>query len=94
MVHPPWMGVDPIVVSAQIINGLQTIISRNSELTKEGAVVSVGSIHSGIRFNIIPESAQMIGTIRTLDKGMKELINKECQSWLKIFPRLMVLLQS
>jgi len=72
----PWMGVDPIVVSAQIINGLQTIISRNSELTKEGAVVSVGSIHSGIRFNIIPESAQMIGTIRTLDKGMKELINK------------------
>ena len=72
----PWMGVDPIVVSAQIINGLQTIISRNSELTKEGAVVSVGSIHSGIRFNIIPESAQMIGTIRTLDKGMRELINK------------------
>ena len=45
-------------------------------MTKEGAVVSVGSIHSGIRFNIIPESAQMIGTIRTLDKGMKELINK------------------
>jgi amidohydrolase len=66
--------VDPIVASAQIINGLQTIISRESQLTKEGAVISVGSIHSGIRFNIIPESLEMIGTIRTLDRDMKELI--------------------
>ena len=70
----PWMSVDPIVIAAQIVNGLQTIISRNSELTKEGAVISVGSIHAGIRFNIIPESAQMIGTIRTLDENMKQLI--------------------
>ena len=72
----PWLGVDPIVVSSQIITGLQTIISRNSQLTKQAAVISVGSIHSGIRFNIIPESVQMIGTIRTLDSGMKELIRK------------------
>ena len=72
----PWMSVDPIVISAQIINGIQTIISRNAELTKEGAVISVGSIHSGIRFNIIPESAQLIGTIRTLDEGMKQIIIK------------------
>lgn len=70
----PWMSVDPIVISAQIINGIQTIISRNSELTKEGAVITVGSIHSGIRFNIIPESAQLIGTIRTLNDHMKQLI--------------------
>ena len=70
----PWMSIDPIVIAAQIVNGLQTIISRNSELTKEGAVISVGSIHAGIRFNIIPESAQMIGTIRTLDEDMKQLI--------------------
>jgi amidohydrolase len=70
----PWQSVDPIVASAQIINGLQTIISRESQLTKEGAVISVGSIHSGIRFNIIPESLEMIGTIRTLDRNMKELI--------------------
>ncbi|MDA9879810.1 amidohydrolase, partial [Flavobacteriaceae bacterium] len=70
----PWQSVDPIVASAQIINGLQTIISRESQLTKEGAVISVGSIHSGIRFNIIPESLEMIGTIRTLDRDMKELI--------------------
>ena len=72
----PWLGVDPILVSSQIISGLQTIISRNSELTKQAAVISVGSIHSGIRFNIIPESVQMIGTIRTLDLEMKELIRK------------------
>jgi amidohydrolase len=70
----PWLGIDPIVVSSQIISGLQTIISRNSELTKQAAVISVGSIHSGIRFNIIPESVQMIGTIRTLDNEMKETI--------------------
>ena len=70
----PWMSVDPILISAQIINGIQTIISRNSELTKEGAVITVGSIHSGIRFNIIPETAQMIGTIRTLDDDMKRVI--------------------
>ena len=69
---PLWKSVDPVVIAAQIVNGLQTIISRNSELTKEAAVISVGSIHAGIRFNIIPETAQMIGTIRTLDADMKE----------------------
>ncbi|MEK9740148.1 MAG: amidohydrolase [Flavobacteriaceae bacterium] len=72
----PWQSVDPIVVSAQIINGLQTLVSRESQLTKEAVVISVGSIHSGIRFNIIPESLEMIGTIRTLDRDMKELIRK------------------
>jgi len=72
----PWKSVDPILIAAKIVDGLQSIISRNSELTKEGAVVSVGSIHSGIRFNIIPETAQMVGTIRTLDEEMKQLIIK------------------
>ena len=75
----PWQSVDPIVTSAQIINGLQTLISRESELTEEGAVISVGSIHSGIRFNIIPESLEMIGTIRTLNRDMKELIRIRMQ---------------
>jgi len=70
----PWMSIDPILISAKIIDGLQSIISRNVELTKEGAVISVGSIHSGIRFNIIPETARMVGTIRTLDEDMKQLI--------------------
>ncbi len=72
----PWASVDPIVASVQIINGLQTIISRESELTKEGAVITVGMINAGIRSNIIPERAKIIGTIRTLDYGMQEFINR------------------
>ncbi|MEJ7683151.1 MAG: hypothetical protein WKG06_35905 [Segetibacter sp.] len=59
------------MVSAQIIEGLQTIVSRQSELTKAPVVISVGAIHSGVRFNIIPEDAEMIGTIRTLDAKMR-----------------------
>ena len=72
----PWSGVDPILISAKIIDGLQTIISREANLTNEAAVITVGKIKSGVRFNIIPESAEMIGTIRTLDYGMKDHINK------------------
>ncbi|EMR03888.1 amidohydrolase [Cesiribacter andamanensis] len=71
----PWNGTDPIVVSAQIINGLQTIISRQTELTKEAAVVTVGQIHGGVRNNIIPEEVQMEGTVRTLDPKMREDIH-------------------
>jgi len=72
----PWSGVDPILISAKIIDGLQTIISREANLTNEAAVITVGKITSGVRFNIIPESAEMIGTIRTLDYDMKDHINK------------------
>ncbi|MBD0776475.1 amidohydrolase [Maribacter sp. ANRC-HE7] len=72
----PWSGVDPILISAKIIDGLQTIISRETDLTNEAAVITVGKIKSGVRFNIIPESAEMIGTIRTLDYDMKDHINK------------------
>lgn len=72
----PWQSIDPILISAKIIDGLQSIISRNAELTKEGAVISVGSIHSGIRFNIIPDTAEMVGTVRTLDKGMQNVITQ------------------
>lgn len=71
----PWTGIDPIVTSAQIIMGLQTIISRQTELTKEAAVISVGKITSGVRNNIIPEEAEMTGTIRTLDTEMQEKIH-------------------
>lgn len=73
----PWMGIDPIVVSAQIIMGLQTIVSRQTELTKEAAVITVGRIQSGIRENIIPEEAFMAGTIRTLDEGMQQQIHEK-----------------
>jgi len=70
----PWSGVDPILISAKIIDGFQTIISRESPLVQEAAVITVGKITSGVRFNIIPESAEMIGTVRTLDPDMRELI--------------------
>ncbi|MCL4152730.1 UNVERIFIED_CONTAM: hypothetical protein GTU68_028162 [Idotea baltica] len=75
----PWGGVDPIMISAKIIDGLQTIISREMELTKEAAVITVGKIDSGVRSNIIPESAEMIGTIRTLDYDMQKQINKRME---------------
>ena len=72
----PWSGVDPILISAKIIDGLQTIISREAELTNEAAVITVGKITSGTRFNIIPESSEMIGTVRTLDPRMRKMIEK------------------
>jgi amidohydrolase len=73
----PWTGVDPIVTSAKIIEGLQSIISRQTELTKAAAVISVGKIEAGVRNNIIPEEAEMIGTIRTLDSNMQDIIHKK-----------------
>ncbi|WP_420851555.1 amidohydrolase [Psychroserpens algicola] len=72
----PWQGVDPILISAKIIDGLQTIISRESKLVDEAAVITVGKITAGTRFNIIPESAELIGTVRTLDPDMKALIER------------------
>tara|TARA_B100001057_G_scaffold374720_1_gene379412 strand:+ start:652 stop:1899 length:1248 start_codon:yes stop_codon:yes gene_type:complete len=72
----PWLGVDPIVISAQIINSVQTIISRETELTKEPAVVSFGKIEGGNRFNIIPKEVNLVGTIRSLDYDMRDYIKK------------------
>lgn len=73
----PWTGVDPISTAAQVIVGLNMIVSRQTELTKEAAVISVGRIRSGVRSNIIPESAELIGTIRTLDTDMQEKIHAD-----------------
>lgn len=73
----PWQGVDPILISAKIIDGLQTIISRETKLVDEAAVITVGKITAGTRFNIIPESAELIGTLRTLDPEMrKQIMNR------------------
>lgn len=72
----PWSGVDPIVVSAQIIQGLQTIVSRQTNLTEQPAVITVGKFESGVRANIIPETAEMTGTIRTLDTAMRSQIHQ------------------
>ena len=73
----PWTGVDPISVAAQVIIGLNMIVSRQTELTKEAAVISVGRIRSGVRNNIIPETAELIGTIRTLDSDMQDKIHAD-----------------
>ncbi len=68
----PWNGIDPIAAAAQIIGGLQTIVSRQSELTKAPVVITVGKINAGVRENIIPEELVMAGTIRTLDAAMQK----------------------
>ncbi len=68
----PWLGIDPVVIGAQIINGLQAIVSRQLELTKNAIVISTTIFKGGIRENIIPEEATLSGTIRTLDKGMQK----------------------
>jgi amidohydrolase len=72
----PWQGIDPIVVSAQIIMGFQTIISRQSDIGKEPAVLTVGSVQAGNRNNIIPERAMMEGTLRTFDEAMRADIKR------------------
>lgn len=68
----PWGGVDPITVSAQIINALQTIVSRQVDISNAPAVVTIGSINGGNRGNIIPEAVEMTGTIRTFDMKMRD----------------------
>lgn len=73
----PWAGIDPIAVSAQIINGLQMIVSRQSELTKAPVVITVGRISGGVRENIIPEELTMAGTIRTLDSAMQKDVHEK-----------------
>ena len=73
----PWKGVDPIQISAQIISGLQSIVSRQSELTKAPVVITVGKIIGGVRSNIIPEECEMNGTIRTLDNVMQQEVHKK-----------------
>lgn len=72
----PWTGIDPIMAAVKIIDGLQTIISREADLTQEAAVLSIGKIESGVRSNIIPEEATIIGTLRTLDVDMQKMINR------------------
>jgi amidohydrolase len=68
----PWSGVDPIVIGSEIVTALQTIVSRTQDLTKEPVVVTVGQFESGVRNNIIPDSARLVGTVRTFDDAMRE----------------------
>lgn len=73
----PWAGVDPVVVGSQIVTALQTIISRQIDITQAPAVVTVGSFHAGIRNNIVPETAQLSGTIRTFDPQVRRQIHEK-----------------
>ncbi len=68
----PWMGVDPIVASAQIITALQTVVSRQIDLTQNPAIVTVGTVRGGVRGNIIPDTVEMLGTIRTFDPEQRK----------------------
>ncbi len=70
----PWGGIDPIVAAADLIGSAQTIVSRRTDIAKLPAVVSFGAIHGGIRYNIIPEQVELLGTVRTFDEGMRQKI--------------------
>jgi amidohydrolase len=71
----PWRGVDPIVVSSQIVLGLQTIVSRSMNITQEPSVVTVGVFQGGVRHNIIPDEVKLEGTIRTFDEAQRDEIH-------------------
>lgn len=79
----PWGGIDPIAASAQIIEGLQHIVSRQMNLTTAPIVITVGTINAGVRSNIIPETAEMTGTIRTLDSEMQKDVHERIKNTVK-----------
>ena len=72
----PWRGVDPIVVSSQIVLGLQTVVSRRMNITKEPSVVTVGVFQGGVRHNIIPDEVKLEGTIRSFDEAQRDEIHE------------------
>ena len=76
----PWGGVDPIVAAAQIVNQSQAIVSRQMDISKQPVVVTFGAINGGIRYNIIPDSVELVGTIRTFDEDMRADVFKRLTS--------------
>jgi amidohydrolase len=72
----PWRGVDPIVTAAQVVLGLQTIVSRQVDISREPVVVTIGAIKGGVRENIIPDSVELRGTIRTFDEEMRDDVHR------------------
>ena len=79
----PWLSVDPITTAAQVIMGLQTIVSREIKLIDDAAVVTIGSIHGGVRSNIIPDQVELVGTIRTLNPKAREHMYEAVQRKVK-----------
>lgn len=76
----PWGGIDPIVAAADVIGSAQTIVSRRQNISKLPVVVTFGAIKGGIRYNIIPDEVELIGTIRTFDEGMRQAVFKDLQN--------------
>lgn len=76
----PWAGVDPIFLAGQIMTALQAIPSRQLDITRGPAVITIGSIHGGVRGNIIPDDVEMTGTIRTFDAGVREQLHAKLKS--------------
>ena len=70
----PWQGIDPVVIASQVILGLQSIVSRQTDLTETPVVISIGRISGGERFNIVPQEVEMTGTIRVIDSGVRETV--------------------
>ena len=79
----PWGGIDPIVISSQIILGLQTIASRQINVTKQPSIITVGKINGGVRHNIIPDQVELWGTIRTFDAEMRADIHERIKKTAK-----------
>ncbi len=85
----PWAGVDPIVAASQIVLGLQAIISRQTDLTLSPAVITIGSIHGGVRSNIVPDTVEMEGTIRAFDAGVQNDIHQRVRQTATMIARSM-----
>lgn len=83
----PWRGVDPIVISSQIVLGLQTIVSRQVDVSLEPAVVSIGAIKGGVRDNIIPDAVEMLGTVRTFNEDMRKDIHARIRNTVEMIAR-------
>ncbi|HWP04014.1 MAG TPA: amidohydrolase [Gemmatimonadaceae bacterium] len=75
----PWNGIDPIVAASQIVLGLQTLVSRQTDLTLTPAVVTVGSFRGGVRTNIVPDSVELSGTIRTFDERVRAALHEKLE---------------
>jgi amidohydrolase len=80
----PWMGIDPVVVASQVVMGLQTIVSRQTNLTVTPVVISVGTFNAGTRWNIIPDKVEMGGTIRVFDSKIQKEIQERIQKTAKM----------
>jgi amidohydrolase len=76
----PWGGIDPIVAAADVVGSAQTIVSRRQDISRLPVVVSFGAIKGGIRYNIIPDSVELVGTIRTFDTGMRDAVFKDLKN--------------